>query len=489
MQTNFTTPDWVKNAVFYQIFPDRFAKSDRVTKPDNLEDWDSPPTVYGFKGGDLLGVVEHLDYLQDLGINAIYFNPIFQSASNHRYHTHDYYRVDPILGGDQAFRTLLNEAHQRSIRIVLDGVFNHASRGFFQFNHIMENGTSSPYLDWFLVKNFPLNAYEGAPNYECWVDLPALPKFNTDNPKVRSFIFDVTRYWLDQGIDGWRLDVPYEIKDDAFWQEFRQLVKSINPDAYIVGEVAWEAQHWLQGDQFDAVMNYQFTQACLGFFAGERIDLKVEDGFMGLPPTRILGAPAFAHRAEELLNLYPQQAVLVQLNLLSSHDMPRFISLAGGDQASQRLATLFQMTYPGAPCIYYGDEIGMQGGASGYPEASRHTFPWDETRWDQELRQYFKTCISLRHNHTALRTGNFKTIYTEGQVYAYLRHSDEETLLVIVNNGTQSYPIDFAIDANMPERSHWRYLLGEGDIRVSAGRLTGTPVAPRSGVVISYDPF
>ena len=221
------------------------------------------------------GVLEHLDYLEDLGITAIYFNPIFQSACNHRYHTHDYYRVDPLLGGDEALRQLLDAAHARGIRIVLDGVFNHASRGFFQFNHILEVGAKSPYIDWFDVKGFPLNAYEGIPNYRCWVNLAALPEFNTRNPQVREFIFNVARYWIEQGIDGWRLDVPFCIDDDSFWQEFRQVVKTANPEAYIVGEVPWEAKRWLQGDQFDAVMNYLFTLACVGFFAGEKGDLEL----------------------------------------------------------------------------------------------------------------------------------------------------------------------------------------------------------------------
>ena len=157
--TEINTPDWVKHAVFYQIFPDRFAKSDQVEKPNNLEPWDSPPTVEGYKGGDLLGVVEHLDHIQQLGATAIYFTPIFQSASNHRYHTHDYYQVDPLLGGNAAFRTLLDEAHRRGLKVVLDGVFNHASRGIFQFHDIMENGNSSAWLDWFIVYDFPLNAY------------------------------------------------------------------------------------------------------------------------------------------------------------------------------------------------------------------------------------------------------------------------------------------------------------------------------------------
>jgi len=198
-----STPDWVTDAIFYQIFPDRFAKSPRVAKPDNLEAWDAKPTMSGFKGGDLLGVVDHLDYLQDLGISAIYFTPIFQSTANHRYHTHDYYRVDPILGGDVAFKELLDAAHARDIRVVIDGVFNHASRGFYQFNHLLENGAASPYVDWFHIKGFPLRAYEGKPlNYEAWWGIPALPKLNTGNPAVREFIFEVAEYWIRQGVDG-----------------------------------------------------------------------------------------------------------------------------------------------------------------------------------------------------------------------------------------------------------------------------------------------
>ena len=390
------TPNWVKQAVFYQIFPDRFATSAKVAKPNNLEPWETPPSIYGFKGGDLLGVVERLDYLQDLGITAIYLTPVFQSASNHRYHTHDYYQVDPILGGNAALRILLDDAHRRGMRVVLDGVFNHASRGFFQFNHILECGASSPYLDWFDVRSFPLNAYEGTPNYRCWVDLPALPEFNTKNPQVRAFIMGVARYWLEYGIDGWRLDVPFCIDDDSFWQEFRQVVKSVNPEAYIVGEIPGEAQRWLQGDQFDAVMNYQFTHACLGFFGGEKINRVIEERMMGFPSTPILDAPAFARRAEELLKLYPHENILAQLNLLDSHDMPRFLAMAGNNKSALKLAVLFQMTYPGAPCVYYGDEIGLANGPTGAPEDCRYSFSWDERRWDTGLRSYFKKMIALR---------------------------------------------------------------------------------------------
>jgi cyclomaltodextrinase / maltogenic alpha-amylase / neopullulanase len=239
------TPDWVKDAVFYQIFPDRFAKSDTLPNPSNLQPWGAPPTNHGYQGGDLMGVVEHLDYLVDLGINAICFNPVFAPGSNYRYHTYDYYHVDPLLGGNAALRKLVDAAHARGIRLILDGVFNHASRGFFQFHDILENGPDSPYLDWLTVIGWPLRPYGSKnPNYQAWWNLPALPKFNIRTPTVREFIWDVAEHWIKFGVDGWRLDVPGEMDDDTFWQEFRCRVKAVNSEAYIVGEIWGEAHRW-----------------------------------------------------------------------------------------------------------------------------------------------------------------------------------------------------------------------------------------------------
>ena len=487
MIADFHTPDWVKNAVFYQIFPDRFAKSEALEKPDNLEPWDTDPSVFGFKGGDLLGVAERLDYLVDLGISAIYFNPIFQSTANHRYHTHDYFQIDPILGGDVAFQALLDQAHDRGIRIVLDGVFNHASRGFFQFNHILENGPESPYIDWFTIRKFPLNAYQGEPQYRAWADLPALPEFNTLNPQVREFIFEVARYWLERGMDGWRLDVPFEIDDDGFWQEFRQVAKEVNPQAYLVGEIPWEARRWLQGDQFDAVMNYQFTQACLAFFSGKGIDWEVAEGMMGLPHQDAMDAASFLNRMQYLLEIYPPQAALAQFNLLSSHDMPRFLAMVGGDQSALRLATLFQMTYPGAPSIYYGDEIGLSGGKRNYSEASRQSFPWDESRWDKPLLAYFRQVIAIRNEHPALRTGQFLPLYGQGRSIAYLRRDESEALLCVINAGDQPFDLEIPLAEILPEGSNWRDLLGAGQARLQEGSFTGDSLPPRTARIYGIE--
>ncbi len=502
--TDFTTPDWVKDAVFYQIFPDRFASSERVPKPSNLEPWDSPPTVHGFKGGDLLGIAEHLDYLDDLGITAIYLNPIFQSAANHRYHTYDYYQVDPILGGDSAFRQFLDAAHSRGMRVILDGVFNHASRGFYQFYHTLENGAASPYSDWFIFDEQclrdqkRLNAYPGpeeepasgcvpssleAYGYQAWWDLPALPEFNTDNPEVRAYIFDVARHWVDQGIDGWRLDVPQCIDDDGFWQEFRSVVKSANPDAYIVGEISSDATRWLHGDQFDAVMNYLFAKACLGFFGGQGMDPRLVSAplFHGLSS---LSAPAFARTVADLLDMYPREATLAQLNLLGSHDTPRFLTLVRGDEAALRLAVVFQMTYPGAPCVYYGDEVGLEGGPD--PDC-RRSFPWDRSRWRLELRDFVRRCIALRQAHPALRRGAFIPLYAREGVFVYLRSLDGERLIIALNNGPTTHHLALPVSEHLSAGDHFPAVIGDGAARVVSGQLVGPAIPPRTASVFALE--
>jgi cyclomaltodextrinase len=480
---SFTTPEWVRDAVFYQIFPDRFACSRTLSKPRNLEPWDSPPTEYGFKGGDLLGIVEHLDYLQDLGITALYLNPIFESAANHRYHTYDFYHVDPLLGGDAAFRTLLDEAHRRGMRIVLDGVFNHASRGFYQFHHLLENGAASIYQDWFIVNGWPLYAYDTnrQPNYAAWWGLRALPKFNIAAPAVRDFLFGVARYWVEAGIDGWRLDVAGDIDDDSFWREFRCQVKGANPDAYIVGEIWHEAQRWLQGDQFDAVMNYLFTKACLAFFVGRGLNAALTSG-VGYHPVEPVGAEGFAAGIHHLLGLYPEQATQVQLNLLDSHDTARFLTLARGDESALRLGILFMMCYPGAPCIYYGDEIGIEGNRD--PD-SRRAFPWDQRRWNTKLLEHVKRCITLRREHAALRRGGYQTLFAQGDIYAFGRRLQDETVVCVLNVGSKPWRLRVPVAGYLPEGAALQDAWGEGVAKVRDGALNGLTVPARTGLVLT----
>ncbi len=479
--THIETPDWVRDAVFYQIFPDRLAKSDLLHKPHNLEPWLGPPTSHGFKGGDLLGVMEHLDYLVELGVNAIYFNPVFQSAANHRYHTYDYYQVDPLLGGNESLRALLDAAHKRGIRVILDGVFNHASRGFFQFHDIMENGPYSPYIDWFNVHGWPLNAYESAnpPNYDAWWHLPALPKFNISNPDVREYLLGVGQFWIELGIDGWRLDVPAEIDDDAFWQEFRRRVKGANPEAYIVGEIWHDARRWLKGDQFDAVMNYLFTKLCIEFFIDTEVNPDLVRG-SSLWPVRDIGAREFAQEIEALIKLYPPEVTEVQLNLLDSHDTPRYLTMANGDDTALRLATLFQMVYPGAPCIYYGDEIGMTGGKD---PLSRAAFPWGASVWNVDLLTFFQKVTRLRHAHPALRRGQYITLHGEGNMYALARQLEDDKVIAVFNIGRGHEEAKLPVSGLFPDGTALVDALAGDRFTVNSGELAVSS-PPRSALVL-----
>jgi cyclomaltodextrinase len=475
------TPEWVKDAVFYQIFPDRFARHASLAKPFRLEQWDAPPTHHGFKGGDLLGIVERLDYLQDLGINAIYLNPIFQSASNHRYQTHDYYQIDPMLGGNQALRQLLDAAHQRGMKVVLDGVFNHCGRGLYQFHHILENRASSPYIDWFSIKGFPLHAYDDRrkPNYQCWWDLRGLPKFNTRTPAVREFLWGVARHWIDWGIDGWRLDVPQEINDPPFWHEFRRRVKERNPEAYLVGEIWRIAPEWLEGDRFDGLMNNPFSGACLKFFVEQEVDPELVRG-MGYAQGPRLTASEFSAAIDSLLNSYHPEITQALLNLLGSHDTPRFLTLARNDTSALRLATFFQMTYPGAPSLYYGDEIGLEGRRD--PDC-RRAFPWDEKRWDSTLSNHIKSCIALRRAHPALRRGEYTPLHSSDGVYVFGRRLQNETLIVALNVSPAVRAPRIKIDNYLTPGQNLRPVWSDIGVTVVQGVLEGVKLPPRSSEV------
>jgi len=488
--TNITTPEWVKDAVFYQIFPDRFAKSERVQKSNCLQKWGSRPTVKGYQGGDLLGIVEHLDYIQDLGINALYLNPIFQSACNHRYHTHDYYQVDPMLGGNAALRELVTEAHQRGIRVVLDGVFNHASRGFFQFNDVLEQGKDSAYLDWFTINDWPLHPYDDSKpaNYVAWWGIRDLPKLNTDNPAVREYLMQVGEYWVREfEIDGWRLDVAAEITTAGFWEEFRSRVKAINPEAYIVAEIWVEAQEWLQGDKFDATMNYEWTEAAIAFTAGDRVSLElVKD--RSYKPYPALDAAEYGQAVQRLLDLYDWNVTQVQMNLLDSHDTARYLSIVRGDKASVRLGTLLLLTYPGAPSVYYGDEICIRGSENTEvrldDSEARWAFPWDAPEtWDTDMLAYVKEVIALRHTHSALRRGAYRDVYAAGNVYVFARQDAEETVLVGMNVGMEAQTVTVSIgdlaagDVNLVKE--W----GNGAASLSGEGQVALSIEARDGVV------
>ncbi len=411
-----TVPNWVQDAIFYQIFPDRFNKGNQDTHSTRLQAWGSEPTHKGFMGGDLLGIVQKFDYLLDLGINAIYLNPIFSSAANHRYHTNDYYKIDPTLGTMTDFKSLIKVAHTNNVKVILDGVFNHTGRGFFAFNDVMENGPESRYLDWYHVNNFPLNAFtEGeAENYRAWWNIKDLPKLNTDTKTVRKYLMDVARFWIEQGADGWRLDVPSEIDDDEFWEEFRSVVKTANPEAYTVGEI-WELDsRWVGEKQFDGLMHYPLRNAIFDLFVKRQPIVE------------------FANQIEGFIYTYPKENVFGMYLPLGSHDTRRIMNKFEGSIEKIKLASIIQFSYPGAPAIYYGDEVGMDGGKD--PD-NRRSFSWNENDWNEELRAHFKKIIEIRKNSGAIRRGDFKQIFVEegGSVYAYARVLDDEKVLIAIN--------------------------------------------------------
>jgi neopullulanase len=442
-------PDWVPDAIFYQVFPDRFARHSEATAPElNLEPWEAPPTIYGFKGGTLKGIEERLDYLEELGVNAIYLNPIFQSPANHRYHTHDYFEVDPILGEKKDFDSLLAASHGRGIRIILDGVFNHVGRGFYQFNHVLENGASSPYVDWFhlnpdhLENEAGVVAYPGREHreklgsvggtydvlgYRAWADLPPLPKLNTDTGAVRELLLRVAEYWIKEGADGWRLDVPQEIDDPHFWREFRRRVRAHNPQAYLVGEIWTHAADWLRGDRFDGVMNYPFSRNLLGFLGGDSLDKSFTPGGFPLPQ---MNGGELAKDLESHLEGYRPETNTVQLNLLGSHDTPRLLTLLSGHRGRAALAMLFLFLLPGAPSIYYGDEVGMSGGED--PEC-RGGFPWNRDSWDRPLLESVRSAIALRKGHPALRRGEYTALLGQEDQIVIARWKDGDLVVGAFN--------------------------------------------------------
>lgn len=421
-------PEWVKDSIFYQIFPDRFANGNSENDPPNVQPWGSPPDPSHFQGGDLAGIEQKLDYLQDLGINAIYLNPIFLSPSTHRYNTVDYFRIDPKLGTLDDFRRLLKKAHQRGMRIVLDGVFNHCGRGFFAFNDLLENGRNSPYLDWFHIRGFPLNAYNRgkATRYEAWWGFKSLPKFNTNNPSVRRYLLEVARYWVEEGIDGWRLDVPNEIDDDQFWSEFRQIVKSANPNVYLVGEI-WDLNaRWVNETHFDGVMHYPLRSAILDVLRGG------------------IGINDFYLRMAQIEQTYGHDALFGMYLLLGSHDTERVKTLLNGNAKKLQLAYLLMFAFPGTPAIYYGDEVGMEGGKD--PDC-RRAFPWNEDEWDHDLRRWIQNLIQIRRETPLLRRGKW-TLLEPTQcdgVIRMVREGGGKQLLILAN--LNSEPCRVAIPA------------------------------------------
>lgn len=460
-----SVPFWVEDAIFYQIFPDRFYNGDRNIDPPNVEIWGSSPTITGFQGGDLNGIIQKFDYLLDLGINAIYLNPIFHSTSNHRYNTSDYFKIDPKLGNLKEFHTLIEIAHKQNVRIILDGVFNHCGRGFFAFNDVLENNEHSPYRKWFYINKYPLDAYSpgDAKNYKAWWDFKSLPKLNFYSPEVRSYFLKVARYWIEQGADGWRLDVPNEIDNDSFWADFRFVVKSINSDAYLLGEIWDGSPQWVGNGHFDGIMQYPVRDALIDYLSENETAIQ------------------FADRVEELLTRYTRENTYAMYIPLGSHDTERFLTLMDGDVKKVFLAQLFQFAYPGAPAIYYGDEIGLEGEKD--PDC-RRSFTWDPNSWNKEISAWVRKLIRLRSQIPALRRGIYRRIFTDELVprcYAFIRSLGVETVLVVMNCGSTEQELRLAVSDFWSNNQVVLNILGQEDYQVFDGIVT-LKLAPYKGM-------
>lgn len=413
----FDIPSWAEGSIVYQIFPDRFARTDF----DTSGIWYDPPKRFSriLYGGTLKGITQHINYLKDLGIEVIYLTPIFTSSSDHKYNTDDYLEIDKDFGTIQDFKELVNECHNNNIKIILDGVFNHSGSMFGPFQDILKNQEQSRYKDWYYIKEFPVDVsfsplkMNKKPTWLTFGYAGMMPKLNTSNPEVREYIFKVARKYLELGIDGWRLDVADEISHD-FWKEFRKVVKTINKDALIIGEVWYESTPWLLGDEYDTVMNYEFSRD---------IGLLVND--------KKYRCSDFVNDYSFLLGRVHKRVRNYLWNLIDSHDTPRFLT-SSRSKKKLKFALALQMVLPGMPMIYYGDEVGMEGKQD--PDCRRGML-WDEEKQDKELLEFYKNWIQIRKNSKALQKGatKFINVNDENKTFEIVREYKSQKVKVLVD--------------------------------------------------------
>lgn len=460
MIEHWSAPDWARDAVFYQIFPERFFNGDPANDPPGTVPWDSLPTRENFFGGDLAGIRAKLDYLAQLGVGALYLTPFFRARTNHRYDTSDYLEIDPAAGTLDDFHALVRDAHRRSIRLILDAVFNHCGDGFWAFEDVVQRGPDSPYADWFLVDSYPIT--KTPPSYQTCGGAAFLPKLNHANPAVREYLLHVARYWLEQGADGWRLDVPWKVPLE-FWRAFRKAVLLTRPDAYLVAEVWRSAAPWLSGDTVHGVMNYRLRDAILDYCAWDHMD-----------------AEDFDYELAQLRREHGASAPY-HLTLLGSHDTPRILTVCGEDTARARLAMLFQFTYIGIPMIYYGDEIGMTGDND---PCCRAGMVWDKRRWNTLL--YETTCrlIALRRRHAALTQGEFETLFAFNGVFAYHRWRDDDSVVVVLNPREERRNVRIPLGRAAGQAAVWEDALSGARFAENGRMLALGVLPPGAGYVL-----
>lgn len=462
---DYKVPDWYKNGIVYQIFPDRFYnpyKHPIDYKPNSFiyATWDDLPmniineerelVRHDFYGGNLQGVIEKLDYLELLGVNIIYFNPIFQSTSNHKYNTQDYHKIDTMLGDEPTFKRLLDECKKRNMHVILDGVFNHTGDDSEYFK-IAQNDKNSMYYSWYYFKDYPKT-------YESWWGFTTLPKVNSMNPTFRDFVMgkenSILSHWMKLGVDGWRLDVVDEL-DGEFVEEFKSSMKYFNKDSVLIGEV-WEdasnkiaysqRKKYFMGKQLDSVMGYPFRTNVIDFLNCSISGKQITDNFKLLKEN------------------YPREAFYANMNLLSTHDVPRLINMLNFDMDNFKSALALQMTFAGVPHIYYADEVGQQGAMT--PD-SRRAFPWNNI--NQDILKLYKKLISLRKNNRIFVDGEIKFKYLNDDVFFFTRYFDDENNIdkkvsVLIVRKTTILTIDLKYGTIFDVMNDCQLKVGEGTI-------------------------
>lgn len=416
----FEVPTWVEGTVFYQIFPDRFFNGDKSNDPHNVAPWDSTPNYRAHFGGDAAGVKKKLQYLKAIGVNGVYFNPVMMAPAYHRYDPVDFYQIDHSFGTNKEFIDLTHQMEGEGIRVVLDQIFDHVGVTFAPFADVLQFQQESEYKDWFFIKKWPVKV-EPNPNYVGWWGTEWMPKVNLANKGVYNYLMESVDFWMKNAkLSGWRLDVANEVPA-WFWQDFRKRVKGIDNDAWIVGEVWTEAGEWLGGDQWDASMNYPFRNVLMNYIAKGTTT-----------PTE------FVQGLQRVHGLYAGQVSRNQLNLISSHDTPRFLSEAGNDRKLQAMAAVVQFSWPGAPSIYYGEEIGMEGKAD--PD-NRRGMRWDMVQPNNELLDLYSKLIHVRTKSKLLAEGEPITLPCDDKlnIAAFGRELGKDFSVTILNRSKTAF--------------------------------------------------
>ena len=440
----YQAPDWCRQQVYYQIFPERYRNGDDSLTPPDAQPWGTLPDRENFMGGDIPGIIEGLDHICELGATCIYTTPIFKAPSNHKYDTVDYYDINPSFGTKDDLRRLVDEVHKRGLRLILDGVFNHCGYYWPPFQDLVAKGEKSEYKNWFFPQSYPVTLEPC--NYDCVGHYKWMPKINLNCPEAAEYFIRVGEYWIREfGIDGWRLDVADEVPT-AFWQKFSARIKLLKPDALLLGETWGDAQKLVTANRLDSAMNYLFRDALVGWLG-----------------TGELSASQFDDRINRMLSLYPEEVALRLYNPLDSHDTARFMFMCGNDIRRFRLAVALQMTLPGCPAVYYGDEIGLSGDND---PLCRMCMEWDEKKQDAERFTWYRQLIALRKKSPSLYEGDYAAVWCDDarNVYGFRRQTEGESSLILVNAGEAECTV------TLPA-GQWIEMLGQGCLTKDADTL------------------